>query len=159
MSLWWDWAVFWGYTFGPWGVLWILGTREKMRESVAAGILFALIAYVLDTLGTQLGFWTYPIPGMPFLSGNMVWNIVGAAPEAMLIAQKHLANPQQTWWWIAGISVANALAEIFALQTTRLMEYPRWSPMYSIPVYIICFWGVVHFTRYLWRVDQSKRRG
>lgn len=156
--LWWDWTVFWAYTFGPWGVLWLLGDREKMRESVPAGILFALIAFVLDVLGTQLGYWTYPIKGVPFLSGNMIWNVVAAAPEAMLIVQKHLENPRQSWWWIIGISLANAAAEVFALVTTDLMEYPRWSPLLSIPVYIGCFWLIIHFTRYLWRVDESSDR-
>lgn len=153
--LWWDWTVFWAYTFAPWGALWILGEREKMRESLAGGVLFALIAYLLDTLGTQLGLWIYPIKLGHLLSGNMIWNVVGAAPEAMLILQKDLENPRQTWWWILGISLANAGAEYFALSTTHLMRYPRWSPLISVPIYVGCFWVIVHFTRYLWRADRQ----
>jgi hypothetical protein len=149
--LWWDWVVFWSYTFSPWGVLWLLGKRNRARESIPAGILFALIAYVLDSIGTQLGFWVYPTQMVPLQSGNMIWNVVAAAPEAMLLAQKDLENPRHTWWWILGMSVANSLAELFALKTTHLMRYPRWSPWLSIPIYIVCFWGVVYFTRYLWR--------
>lgn len=149
--------MFWAYTLAPWGALWLLGTREKMRESMAGGVLFALIAYVLDTLGTQLGLWIYPIKVGHLLSGNMIWNVVGAAPEAMLILQKDLQNPGQTWWWILGISLANAGAEVFALSTTHLMAYPRWSPLVSIPIYIGCFWLVVHFTRYLWRAEPHRK--
>jgi hypothetical protein len=89
----------------------------------------------------------------PLLSGNLVWNVVGAAPEAMLILQKDLQDPGQTWWWIWGIAMVNAAAEIFALRTTHLVDYPRWSPLLSIPIYIGGFWLVVHFTRYLWRVE------
>jgi hypothetical protein len=156
--LWWDWAAFWAYTFAPWGALWLLGNRKQLRESIPAGILFALLAYLLDTLGTQLGLWLYPTQMVPLQSGNMVWNVVGAAPEAMLIVHKDLANPRQTWWWILGIAIANSIAEIFALKTTHLMKYPRWSPWLSIPVYILCFWLAVQFTRYLWRVNQRKNR-
>lgn len=152
--MWWDWSVFWAYTFGPWGALFLLGKREKRRESIPAGILFALIAFFLDILGTQLLLWVYPYKLGTLLSSNMVWNVFGAAPEAMLIVQKDLDNPRQTWWWILGISLANAMAEVFALLTTNLMAYPRWSPLWSIPIYIICFWLVVHFSRYLWRIPQ-----
>ena len=150
--------MFWAYTFAPWGLLWLLGNRQKARESIPAGVLFALIAYLLDTLGTQLGFWIYPYQMVPLQSGNMIWNIVGAAPEAMLIAQKDLENQKQTWWWILGLSLANAGAESFALATTPLMSYPRWSPLLSIPIYVLCFWVVVHFTRYLWRVKRPGPR-
>jgi hypothetical protein len=156
--LWWDWTVFWAYAFAPWALLGVLGKREKTRESVTAGVLFALIAYLLDNLGTELGLWVYPLKAGALMSSNMVWNVLGAAPEAMLIAQKDLDSPGQPWWWILGLSVANACAEIFALKTTRLMDYPRWSPLFSIPVYIVCFWAVVHFNRYVWRVEHKRRR-
>jgi hypothetical protein len=148
---WWDWTVLVLYTVGQWIGLWLLGDRRRFRQAAGAGILFALIASFLDDVGVSFNLWQYPEQVMPLTTGNGVWNIVGAAPEAIFLSEVALGRPKQLWWWVLGLALANAGAEYFALATTHLMRYPRWSPLFSIPIYVLMFWVTIWYTRWVWR--------
>ena len=143
---WWDWTVTISYAFGPWLLLWRVGERRWFKQALGSGLLFALIASFLDDLGVSAHLWGYPEQPLPLESGNAVWNVVAAAAEATLVAEMALARPRQVWYWVAGLAVANAGAEYLALYTTRLMRYPHWSPLYSIPVYLVILWLIVRYT-------------
>jgi hypothetical protein len=146
----WEWSVVIGYLWGPWIALWLLGEHKEFKKAFGAGVLFALIATYLDHVGLSLFLWKYPEQPVPLVSGNGVWNILAAAPTAILINEVALAKPNQLWYWIIGVVVTNAGAEFFALLTTDLLSYPKWSPMLSIAVYVLMYWLTIWYTRWIW---------
>lgn len=93
---------------------------------------------------------TYSKQPIPLLTGNAVWNTVSAAAEAILIVEKAFAHPRQLWYWIVGLALANAGTEYFALTTTQLLAYPHWSPLLSIPIYILLLWLTVSYARWVY---------
>lgn len=147
---WWDWTVLIGYTIGPWIGLWILGDHRFIKQAVGAGVLFALIASFADDLGVSLSMWWYPEQPIPLMTGNSLWNILGASAGAILVNEIALGQPRWLWRSIVGLALANAAAEYLALLTTDLLEYTHWSPLLSIPVYILLYWLTVCFTRWIW---------
>jgi hypothetical protein len=159
LSGWWDWTVLICYTIGPWAALWLLGDHRHFRRAVGAGLLYALIASVLDDYGVSLDYWRYPEQPIPLLTGNAVWNIVAAAPEAIFISEVALGRPRQLWPWTIGLAMANAAAEFFALLTTNLLDYPHWSPLLSLPVYLAMFWVTIWYTRWVWVPGEWKPPG
>jgi hypothetical protein len=138
-------------TLGPWLVLWLLGDRRQFRRAVGSGILFALIASYLDDAGVSAGLWWYPEQPVPAMMGNALWNIVAAVAVATLVVVKALARPHQTWFWVIGMSLASAGVEWFLLVATDLLAYPGWSPLLSIPCYILLYWIIIWYTRWVWR--------
>lgn len=144
----WEWVVSTGCVVGPWLGLWALGDHRHFKPAVSGGLLFALIATVADDYGVSTGLWEYPESMVPLLTSNWLWNVVGAAPKAILVCEVDMSAPQHLWWWMLGLAAADSSVELLILKTTDLLSYPHWSPLISFPVYIVILWVVIWFTRW-----------
>lgn len=146
------------YMLVPWLAVWLWGERARFREAVPAGLLMVALTTTLDELGVHAGLWAYPAKPFSTTAVHIPFNWLSFNAEAILINQKALAQPGQTWAWVAVISLGNAAAEEIALRYSSLLAYPRWSPWYSIPVYVLLFWLTIWFTRWLWRPRTLSRQ-
>lgn len=146
-----DWIIFILYLLLPWLVLWILGERDRFREALPGGLIMVIMAMTLDELGSHYGFWRYPLNPFEQAAISLPFDLVSFSAEGILINGKALNQPNRAWSWVISLALANSAAEFFAVRYTRLAHYPAWTPLASVPIYVLLFWITIWFTRWFWR--------
>lgn len=146
-----DWVILTVYLLLPWLAVWLFGERDRFREAIPGGLLVVIMAMTLDELGSHYGLWRYPLNPFEQTAISLPFDLVSFSAEGILISGKALNGHLQTWFWVIGVALANGAAEVLALKYTRLAHYPAWTPLASIPIYVVLFWITIWFTRWLWR--------
>lgn len=150
-----DWIILGAYLVLPWAAVWLFGDRERFREAVPGGLVMVIMSMLLDELGGHYGLWRYPIDPFPATAISLPFDLIAFSAEGILISQRGLRHPRQAWFWVIGMALANGLAEVVALRYTRLVHYPAWTPLASVPIYVLLFWVTILFTRWLRRPNRT----
>ncbi|OMF43996.1 hypothetical protein BK138_35120 [Paenibacillus rhizosphaerae] len=70
----WQWWTLLVASIVPWLIWWRFVDKDRGRELLTYGVVFSLMALILDNLGTFFNFWGYNIKLLPltvnFFSGN-----------------------------------------------------------------------------------------
>ncbi|WP_456270980.1 CBO0543 family protein [Bacillus sp. AK031] len=56
----WEWWVLLVLTIIPWVVWWMLADKKRIYELLTYGLLMAVVTVGLDSIGTNMVWWTYP---------------------------------------------------------------------------------------------------
>ena len=142
----WHWWLDVALAVLPWG-LWLLVRRRDIQHRLLyAGLVTALLATYLDTIGMALGLWTYYTWVLPLMPEYLPWDLSVMPVMAMLFYQfKPNWNP-----WIKAVifAVLGAFVSEPLFEWIGIYKRLAWEYWYSFPIFILVYMlGYVVFIR------------
>ena len=129
----------------PWYVWWKFHNKNQTGDLLRGGLLMAVWALVLDSIGLQLGLWIYPYDVFPFIPGYIPWDLTILPVTTMLLIEiRPNWSPIKKAFIYAGLSalVGETLADFFQLY------YPlKWHSFFSMPIYFLLYFLCDRFAR------------
>ncbi|WP_078543536.1 CBO0543 family protein [Litchfieldia alkalitelluris] len=142
--IWKDEVVFsWRWWFGvaisvlAWVSWWVVHKKESRYRLLTAGFFVMLISLVLDSMGVQLGLWSYRYEVTPFMPAYLPYDLALMPVTIMILIQvKPRSSPV-----VKGIIFA-ALSSVIGepgIVWLDLYKPIHWKIYYSLPIYFIIY--------------------
>ncbi|HEY0829273.1 MAG TPA: CBO0543 family protein [Bacilli bacterium] len=145
----WRWWSLLAFLIVPWVIWWKLVERNRKQELLVYGFSVSLLAFTLDSIGSNLDLWEYPYTlfhGLPLL---FALNI-SFLPVSLMLIYYYFTSFKR-------FLIANVIAAfVFALGGQQIFEWMgfynlhNWRHIYSVPVYMVMTlsaYGIVKATR------------
>ncbi len=141
----WRWWLCTIIVLGAW-ILWFIFRNKKCTSRLLlAGFLTMSIAELLDTMGEQLGIWSYNIDVEPFSPAFVTFDITLLPVATMIFLQyKPNANPFIKALIFSGIGsfVAQPVFAFLGIYNRQL-----WKDYYSFPIFIVIYLAAHYISR------------
>ncbi|MGI6453532.1 MAG: CBO0543 family protein [Syntrophomonadaceae bacterium] len=130
----WWFLVFW--TIFPFLIWWKYTDRSRFLEISFFGVIVGIWAGILDTIGFNLGAWTYPYPSLPFMKNFFPIDYVVIPVVFMLVYQKY---SQWKQFVLVSTIVASFLSLILdpIMAAVNIYQPLTWQYYYSVPVFVL----------------------
>ncbi|WP_166238297.1 CBO0543 family protein [Paenibacillus turpanensis] len=134
----WQWWFLIALTIVPW-LLWFLVRRKDIQARLLLGGLFsALIALVLDLIGSQFGVWRYGIKAVPSVPPLIPYDLTLIPVTYMLVRQYCKSDAV----FVRGTLVLSAgAAFVFEpiLEYINVYHSHYWEHYFSFPIYFLIY--------------------
>ncbi|EIJ78588.1 hypothetical protein PB1_13559 [Bacillus methanolicus PB1] len=71
----WQWWLCIALTIIPWILWWKFRKKESTNRLILGAFYIMTISLILDSFGTELGFWDYRYEPVPFLPSFLPWDL------------------------------------------------------------------------------------
>ncbi len=122
-----------------WVVFYIFYDRDRIKTLLSVGILISLLSVIADVIGSHMALWVYPVEMIPLYYLFYPVDLALLPVEAMLLAQYAPKKLIHRFALFLLMAIINAGAEYFVEGYSDALFYYKWSPIYSLPLYIILF--------------------
>jgi hypothetical protein len=121
----------------PFYLWWKLVDKTRISEISLVGLLVSCIAYILDQIGSSLGFWTYPFTLTPL--ERDLWAVADFSVMPFFYMMLYQWFPK---WkaYILGLIIFSLFAAFIGEQIFQwlgIYELLKWKHIYSVPPYIL----------------------
>ncbi|MDZ5471542.1 CBO0543 family protein [Bacillus sp. 31A1R] len=137
----------------PAAIWWKLVDKKIVIEITAYGLFYGVAAIILDSIGTSLLLWTYPVIISPNLFPQIYPYDVGVIIVPFMLIYQKWGKTIKSFWKASGIlslSIAY-IAEPFMIWIDVYKPF-TWKHIYSFPIYwllaILC-WYILNYFKYL----------
>jgi hypothetical protein len=121
----------------PFFLWWKLVDKTRIREISLVGLIISCIAFILDQIGTSLGFWTYPFTLTPL--ERDLWAVADFSVMPFFYMMLYQWFPKWKSYLLAIIifSLFAAFVGEQIFQWLGIYKLLKWKHIYSIPPYIL----------------------
>lgn len=133
-------------------IWWIFVDKKRLIEITAYGLFFGVIAIVLDSIGSYLLLWVYPIRLSPLLFPQLYPYDIGVIIIPFMLVYQRWGGSFKSFFISAG-----ALSAIIAFICEAGMQWLgyytvlTWKNAYSFPIYwflgIFCWTIITYFKK------------
>jgi hypothetical protein len=136
----WNWWLLFVFLIMPW-IFWIkLVDRKRIFEIALFGMIIIFITVCLDSLGTHLGFWVYPVKLIPIIPKAFPFD-ASIIPVAYMLIYQFFKTWKSFFCALLVMALIYAfIGEPFA-HWAELVFYIKWKFFYSFLYYI--FTGIL----------------
>lgn len=137
-------------------IWWLLVDKKRIIEITAFGLFFGVAAILLDSIGSNLLLWVYPIRLTPYLYPQLYpYDVAIIIIPFMLVYQKW-GNSFKQFFVSAGLTSAFvAFIGETSMAWLNIYKQLTWKHYYSFPIYwllaLLCY-GII---RYLKKAEQK----
>ncbi|WP_134703025.1 CBO0543 family protein [Ammoniphilus sp. YIM 78166] len=132
----WNWWLLVVFLIVPW-IIWIkLVDKKRVVEILLFGMVIILITVNLDSLGTHLGFWLYPVKLIPIIPKSLPFDASVVPVAYMLIYQYFRSWKSYTLALVVMAIVYAFFGEPLAHWLDQAL-YLKWRYTYSFFFYIV----------------------
>lgn len=132
----WTWWLNLALVILPLLILWKVIDRKRLLQILTYGLLIAMLANLLDSLGLAFMLWDYPDKLLPITPRLFPINYVMLPFAYMLIYQRYSSWRDFAWASI-GLSAFTAFIGEPLFTWLNLYHLIAWSYLYSFPIYIV----------------------
>ncbi len=132
----WTWWLNLSLTILPLLILWKIIDRKRLLEILTYGLLIAVLATLLDSLGVAFMLWDYPDKMLPITPQTFPVNYVLLPCTYMFVYQRYRSWRDFTIASTVLAALASFLGEPFFVWF-NLYDLIAWSYLYSFPIYIV----------------------
>ncbi|MGN7297415.1 CBO0543 family protein [Ferdinandcohnia sp. SAFN-114] len=131
----WQWWLCVILTIVPWVVWWKYRKKESTNRLLYGAFFIIGISIILDSFGSELGFWDYRYEPIPFLPSFMPWDL-SLLPILFLVQIKPNISPILKALLYSTIStfIGEPLFEWLGFYQSI-----KWNPLFSFPLYFLKF--------------------
>jgi hypothetical protein len=133
----WQWWSLLAVAIIPWLVWWKLVDKKRVIEISLYGALIAMIAVLLDLIGTNLMLWGYPQQVFWFLIPPLLPIDLTVMPVEHMVVYQYF----RTWKSFVFALIALAAFSSFVVEPLfswiGLYKLYTWKYLYSVPIYIV----------------------
>jgi hypothetical protein len=131
-----QWWILLTFLILPWVIWFIITDKTNRLESIAFGALIIIATTLLDVIGIQLNFWTYPFRLLPITPRAISFDMA-MIPVGFMIIYYYF----KSWgsFFLALLIMSSAYAFIGEPISVwlKLVEYIKWHYSYSFCTYIL----------------------
>lgn len=133
----WQWWLLIVLSIVPWLVWWKLVNKQRMIEIALFGAFVALLASILDVIGTNVLFWGYPQQPLWFLIPPLLPIDLTIMPVEHMLLYEYFPRWKGFILALIVVAVISAflLEPLFSL--CGLYKLYSWQYAYSVPIYIL----------------------
>ncbi len=137
----WQWWLLLAFLIFPW-ILWSkLVERDRIMEIVLFGTMVMIPTLILDNIGNDIRFWSYPTELIPFSPNEIAFDLA-MVPVAFMLLYQYFT----TWKsFSVGLVLMASFYAFVGEPLAHLLEmviYIEWKYTYSFVYYIILGLGV-----------------
>ncbi|WP_408010223.1 CBO0543 family protein [Pseudalkalibacillus sp. A8] len=131
----WQWFLAFLLSILPW-LIWLKFRKKESTNRLLSGAFYIIaISMLLDSFGTELGFWDYRYEVVPFLPSFIPWDLSFLPVIFMFLLQvKPRMSPilKAVLYSIIGTCIGEPV-----FQWLGYYNPSNWSPVYSFPIYFL----------------------
>lgn len=154
-----QWWVFAAVMVLVWWIWWRLVDRGRMLEILFVGLLSSIIAIILDIMGSEAVWWSYPVRVFPKIP-RLIPIDIGVIPVTYMLLYQYYSS----WKKYLFASIIMGLTYTFIAEPLlvwmKLYKLYGWEYVYSFPLYIaiavICKYLVALVLRYDKRINSQR---
>lgn len=130
------WWILVAFLIFPWVAWFLLANRHRLLETVLVGLMVIIPTTLLDAVGNDLSFWSYPTQLVPLTPRAIPFDM-SMVPVAYMLMYQYF----KTWrsFLIALVCMAGTFAFIGEpiSHLLELVVYIKWKYVYSFIYYIV----------------------
>ncbi|RXT13681.1 CBO0543 family protein [Ammoniphilus sp. CFH 90114] len=132
----WNWWLLVAFLIVPWMIWMKLLDKQRVMEILLFGMIIILLTVNLDSLGTQLGYWMYPVKLIPIIPKALPF-------DASVVPVAYMLIYQYFYSWKSYSLALVAMAVIYAFVGEPLAHwldqvlYVKWNYIYSFFYYLL----------------------
>jgi hypothetical protein len=130
-------------------IWWKLVNRKFIIQITAFGLFYGVAAIILDSMGSNMLVWTYPIRLTPYLYPQLYPYDVGLVIIPFMLVYQRWGNHFKKFLFFGGIlSLFLAFVAEPTMELLGIYQEFTWKNIYSFPIYwllsVIC-WAIIHY--------------
>ncbi|MCP8969190.1 CBO0543 family protein [Ectobacillus ponti] len=133
----WEWYTALLLSAVPW-LLWLRWhDKAYFSQYMVSGIVAALFAVCLDTIGLAHGLWRYHVQVIPATAGLLPWNLT-LIPVCFMLSYQVLPHVS-IWGKAAAAALLCGLVGEPIVDAAGLVDHIRWRHTLSVPFYFLIY--------------------
>ncbi|MGP4039643.1 CBO0543 family protein [Gracilibacillus sp. D59] len=133
----WQWWFCFILTIIPWFLWWKYRKKESTSRLLLGAFFIMFISILLDSFGTELGYWDYRYELIPFLPSFFPWDL-SLLPVAFLLLVQIKPNISPILKAIFYAFLSSLIGEPF-FEWLGLYKSINWNHLYSLPIQFTIF--------------------
>lgn len=133
----WQWWLCIILSIIPWVLWWKYRKKESTNRLLLGAFFIMFISTVLDSYGTELGFWDYRYEPVPFLPSFVPWDL-SLLPITFLVLVQVKPNTTPIIKAILYSFFCSFIGEPF-FEYLGFYQSLKWNHLYSFPIHFFIF--------------------
>jgi hypothetical protein len=124
-------------TIVPWILWWKYRKKESTNRLLYGAFFMMSISMVLDSFGTELGYWDYRYEPLPFLPSFVPWDL-SLLPVGFLVLVQIKPNISPILKALLFSVLSTFIGEPF-FEWLGFYQLLKWNHLYSFPIHFLIF--------------------